>query len=637
LAKRQSGGRRAAEVEKETAAPISRRRLALFWTLTLLTPIVFLVAAEGILRIFWRGGAVPLFVPATVETGDDLVANHNVARRWFMWETQPPSPIPEPFARTKPANAFRVFALGESTTAGFPFPHNGAFPRLLRDVLHDVLPSDSVEVVNLGISATNSFSMLDMADEIIAQHPDAVLIYAGHNEYYGALGGASSESGLGGSPALVRLYLRLQRLRVVAAVRAVVVSARRQISKGSGAGEAASFMETLARDQRISLDGPAYRRGAEQFSENLGLLVRKFRAAGVPVFIGGLVSNVRDRPPFASAANGGSGGADSTYSAARAALGRGDSANARALFARARDLDVVRFRAPSAFNDIIRATAKANDAVYVPVPEAFDSASSGLPGAALFLEHVHPTQDGTVLLARTYFDALRGAKFFGHDAHIDRLKSWSEYERGMTITPFDQRIAYHTQQTLMRRWPFVPSSEQQDYRGTYRPVGVLDSLSFLVSRGAPWPPMKLRMAQAYETVGQPDSAVSEFRGLARETPQFAEPWALLGRALLQAKADSEALVAFQRALAIRPTADVAFLAGDLAMRHKNPAAAVPFLETAVRMGIARPDALYELSLAYGLAHDANRARATALQLARVAPTYPGLADWLRTLGVVASP
>jgi predicted Zn-dependent protease len=189
----------------------------------------------------------------------------------------------------------------------------------------------------------------------------------------------------------------------------------------------------------------------------------------------------------------------------------------------------------------------------------------------------------------------------------------------------------------MRRWPFVPSSEQQDYRGTYRPVGVLDSLSFLVSRGAPWPPMKLRMAQAYETVGQPDSAVSEFRGLARETPQFAEPWALLGRALLQAKADSEALVAFQRALAIRPTADVAFLAGDLAMRHKNPAAAVPFLETAVRMGIARPDALYELSLAYGLAHDANRARATALQLARVAPTYPGLADWLRTLGVVASP
>ena len=635
LTKQRASVARSAPAKKQIQPQPTRRRLALFYAAIVLTPLLILAAAEGVLRLVWRGGAVPLFVPATVEIGDDLVANRNVAHRWFMWEAQPPVPIAEPFARVKPANGLRIFALGESTTAGFPFPHNGAFPRLLADVLRDVLPSDSVEVVNLGIPATNSFSMLDMADEVIAQHPDAVLIYAGHNEYYGALGGASSESGIGGSPALVRLYLRLQRLRLVAAVRAALVSTRRRFASSAGGAEGggASFMETLARDQRIPLDGAVYRRGTEQFSENIALLVRKFRAAGVPVFIGGLTSNVRDRPPFVSPDNGVTGGADSTYAAARTALARGDTANARLLFVRARDLDVVRFRAPSAFNAIIRSTAKANDAVYVPVPEAFDSASGGMPGAALFLEHVHPTQDGTVLLARTYFDALRGAGFFGHAARLDRLKSWADYERGMAITPFDQRIVFHTQQTLMERWPFVAPSAQRDYRAMYRPVGLLDSLSFLASRGAPWPPLKLRLAQAYESGGRVDLAVAEYRGLVRETPQFAEPWELLGRSLLEAKSDSEAAVAFQRALAIRPSANVAFAAGDLAMRHKNPAAAIPLLETAIRMGIARPDALYELSLAYGLTHDANRARATALQLARVAPTYPGLADWLRALGV----
>jgi lysophospholipase L1-like esterase len=62
------------------------------------------------------------------------------------------------------------------------------FSREVADALRDVLPSDTVEVVNLGIAATNSYAILDFSREIIDQHPDAVMIYAGHNEYYGALG-----------------------------------------------------------------------------------------------------------------------------------------------------------------------------------------------------------------------------------------------------------------------------------------------------------------------------------------------------------------------------------------------------------------------------------------------------------------
>ena len=171
--------------------------MVVFYIAALLTPVALLAAAEGILRLTWRSAALPLFVPMTLERGDALVANRFVSRRWFSGESDPPVPIPEPFARDKPANGFRVFVLGESTTAGFPYPHNGAFSRVIRDALHDVLPQDSVEVINLGIPATNSYALLDMADEVIAQHPDAVMIYAGHNEYYGALGSASTTSGNG--------------------------------------------------------------------------------------------------------------------------------------------------------------------------------------------------------------------------------------------------------------------------------------------------------------------------------------------------------------------------------------------------------------------------------------------------------
>src|SRR5258705_11816531 len=91
-------------------------------------------------------------------------------------------------------------------------PATGACESVLADALQDVLPTDTVEVVNLGIAATNSYAIADLAHDVIAQRPDAILIYAGHNEYYGALGAGSTET-LGAVPAFVRLYLRLQRFK----------------------------------------------------------------------------------------------------------------------------------------------------------------------------------------------------------------------------------------------------------------------------------------------------------------------------------------------------------------------------------------------------------------------------------------
>ena len=81
---------------------------------------------------------------------------------------------------------------------------------------------------------------------------------------------------------------------------------------------------------------------------------------------------------------------------------------------------------------------------------------------------------------------------------------------------------------------------------------MLDSLSFLASRGLAWAPLKLQMARWYELAARPDSAVAEYRGLVRDTPEFAEPWQLLGQALMTVNADSEAAAALNTSLQIRP-------------------------------------------------------------------------------------
>ncbi|HKO16292.1 MAG TPA: GDSL-type esterase/lipase family protein [Gemmatimonadaceae bacterium] len=616
------------------ARALSPRRRALFTAIALLLPFVLLAGAELVLRLTWRAGALPLFVTTRLETGDQLIANPRVARRWFTNVRVPPGPIPEPFAIEKPAHGFRLFVLGESTTAGFPYPHNGTFSRMLADALRDVLPADSIEVVNLGIAATSSYALVDEAGEVIAQRPDAVLIYAGHNEYYGALAVGSTNAVLGGSPGLVRAYLRLERLRLVRALQDALSAVRGAFASRRDTGAVRTMMEVQARDQSIALDGPTYRRGERQFEDNLDVLLRKFRAARVPVFIASQASNLRDQHPFVAAGNAGAGGADSAYARAQAALAHGDTAGSRSLFVRARDLDVVRFRAPSALNAIIRRVAARDGAVYVPVAEAFAaSAPDGIPGSELFLEHVHPNEHGATIIAHTFFDAIAGAHFLGRPAELGRLRSWPEYTRRMDLTPFDERIVQHSVRTVTSRWPFVPEGQASNYRRSYRPVNLLDSLSLMVAAGAPWTPAKLRLAQDYQRRGFADSAIAELRGVARDTPEFAEPWELLGKAFLAAREDDSAAVAFGRALAIRPTAQTAATAGTLALRRHDLPGAIALLRRSLVLQPDNPGVLYQLSLAYGLAHDVSNARSAALRLHQVAPGFPGLAEWLRLLGV----
>lgn len=618
--------------------PIARRELprgryALFLTITLMVPVLVLGIVEGALRLARPHGGLPLFVEAQVVDGDYLVANHAVGARWFAGVDNPPSSAPEMFSEQKPARAFRVFVLGESTTAGFPYPRNVTFSRLLRDVLRDVLPGDSVEVVNLGIAATNSFAMFDMAKEVAEQHPDAVLIYAGHNEYYGALGAASRVSVPGGT-AVVRLYLRLLRLRSVLALRNAIASIRKRGRPSEDNLEATSLMEVLARDRQVPLESPRYKEGARQFETNLESISRLFKRNGTPVLIASLASNLRDQPPFAADANSGPGAADSAYQAARAALARGDTIAAMSLFTRARDLDVVRFRAPSEFNRIIRQMSARTGATYVPVAEAFAAASpGGIPGSNLFLEHVHPTRAGQALIGRVFFQSLLETGVLGGAVDTTRLRSWDEYSRGTDLTPFDERIAFHITRTLTLRWPFVPVARQVDYRGEYVPVNLLDSLAFAVSRGARWEIAKLQLGADYERGKQFDSATAEYAGLARDAPLVDEPWLLMARSLGQAGRADEAEAALRRAVAIRPTAPALTALGTRAAQRREIPEAISLFRQSLALQPAQPGVLYQLSLAYGMSRDLPNARDAALRLARIAPGYPGLAELLSTLGL----
>lgn len=585
---------------------------------------------ELLLRLAWSGGAIPAFERVAMPGGDLLRPNRMVARRYFTGQDAPPAPPADLFRATKPSRALRLFVLGESTAAGFPYPRNGTFSRALRDALQDVLPRDTVEVVNLGIAATNSYTVADLAGEVLRHQPDAVLVYAGHNEYYGALGTGSSV-GIGAPPPIVRASLRAQRLRTYMALRAAAARVGAALrTPPQRDSTVATLMESIARDQEIRLGSPAYEAGLRQYRDNMTAALRELAAAGVPVYIASIASNMRSQPPFVSPANG---EAKRAWEAGTAALARGDTASARGLLRSARDADVVRFRAPSALNEVVRDVARNTGARYVPVAERFDSLSpGGMPGPELFLEHVHPNARGYAVIAQVFYEALERDGLLGRVADRSRLATWTDYQRRMELTAFDERIVEHTVRTVTTRWPFVDRARMQDYRGTVRPRDAADSLALLVSRGGlPWAAAKLRMAALHERAGDRASALAEYRGLARDAPYLAPPHLLVGQSLLALGRPVEAIPPLERSLRLAPSPQATFLLGVAAFEAGDAQRAIALLDRATDLAPRDPAPPFQLSRAFAKAGNLDAARAAAARATSLDPLHPGLAEWTRAL------
>lgn len=604
------------------------RRERLFLALTLLLPVLLFAVAEGAARLIWRDAYPRLFLEAPVGNGAYLVANPRIAKRWFPMEQRPPAPSAELMRRVKTPGVFRVFVLGESAAQGFPYPRTGAFSRALAPLLQ-AATSDTVEVINLGIAATNSFSMLDILDEVLAQSPDAVVYYGGHNEYYGAFG-AGSSVGVPGGAGLARVFLRMQRLRVLYVANHWLAALRRGSAGPAPADADISFMGSVARDRAIAINERVYLAGAAQYEQNLRRIARRVREAGVQLYVASVGSNERDQAPFASPENG---AADSAYALAGEQLAAGDTAAARASYAAARDLDVIRFRAPSAFVSVAKAVASAENAVYVPTAEALaDASPGGIPGASLFLEHVHPNRDGSWILARTVFAAMVESPPMGRAPSALPADSVERLRGRRGLTPFDDRVVTHKLAALTARWPFVPADSQDDYFGRYRAGNGADSLAFLVAAGAlTWEQGKLARAEQLARAGEPDAAVAEYASVWIDSPQFPVPWQrgaeLLARSGRLAEAESLLAEAVRRA----PSVELFALRAQVATEDGRFADAAGHWETVAGYRPRNPEVLYRWSLAAALAGDSTVARGVAARLGRVGTRDPNHVAWIRLL------
>ena len=667
---RRTSGSDASVTALPALTPTQRR---LFTAAMLLVPVLFFALLEGGLRVAGYGADYPLFEPVAGYEGYQ-VQNREVARRYFAHQKNVPNSLFDAFPVQKRPGELRVFVQGGSSAAGFPFYRGGAFSRMLEQRLQQTIPERPVEVVNTAMAAVNSFTLLDLAGEILAQQPDVVMIYAGHNEYYGALGAASAETA-GRARPVVRAYLALVHLRTVQLLRNAFASLRSARSgQSDGEPPGSTLMARMVGEQQVPLGGETYRAGLEQFSDNLGRLLALYEAAGVPVYIGTLAANERDHRPFLTVFQDGTDQAawqadmDRGRAAAQAGdvpaavaafetatrrdtlaaggffyLGRayeaaGRPADARRAYTAASDRDALRFRAPSAFNGVIRELAARHGAHVAEVQEAFQKRSpGGSVGRALMLEHLHPTLDGYAVLADAFYDALVAGGTLGPDAVPISDADWAG-ER--LVTPLDSLAGYARVASLMQNWPFRPG-EALPFALDLSADGPLEDrlAQRLVADDIAWAEAVDQLVAEYERRGLAAEALRLRFAVIQEYPYAPEPYMQAGNLLLrigQATGDASrraAAVNFYEAALDRDSADAALtgLIGALRLDAGERAAATALLERAHRLDPSLPQVLYNLAGAYAQAGRYADARRLAEQVPASAPQYGAAQRMLATL------
>ncbi|HKE01767.1 MAG TPA: hypothetical protein VKE69_12200 [Planctomycetota bacterium] len=429
-----------------------RRKLAL----ALLAPLGFLAAVEG---IAWAAGVrTPRYVGLEPvadywvrydEPGEPAGYTRAFPRNYKLYPEQLPL-----FVRDKPANGWRLFALGESSVQGLPW-EVGCFSDRLRVRLAAMLPDRSIEVVNAGNAGWHAAEIRTLLRECLEHAPDALVWMVGHNESVPQNVLALRDEVE--SPFLSRLSRAALSLRTAELIRRIA-------PKPTKSARTVVFDRLVASEEPCL--GPEFPLLQRRYREAVAGAVADARAAGVPILLCTMPRNAHDYAPSGSwftpavrddperrrkwteAYDRGCGllsagkaqdalarfeealAIDDAPAKLHFQLGRAhealkEGAAARSAYVRALEQEACPMRARAWVEEAIRQVALETGAPLVDLERMFDSRGKlALAGSELIADNCHPNLEGHALIADALLDELE------RDVHLplDRGRDLSTRE-----------------------------------------------------------------------------------------------------------------------------------------------------------------------------------------------------------------
>lgn len=612
------------ERSKTSKNTTTHKHRLLFKLITVFIPLLILLVFEGVLRLAGYGDNLSLFIRNPKDGYNNyMIVNPEIGKKYFQ-KFEYTAPANDIFSIKKPENTFRVFVMGSSTVYGFPYDRNLMFSRILHKQLEDAYPDKNIEVVNTAITAINSFTLLDFASQILDYEPDAVLIYAGHNEFYGAFGTGSNET-MSRNRNLTRLHLAMMDSRLYQLLRNTIAGVAQNMAGRKNNEPHGTLMKRMVADKEILYNSKEYQLAIRRYKENISDMLEKFREKKVPVFFSEVVCNLSGMEPFYSIQNDTLEAAAEVFQKARVAEKKNNFDTALKQYKRARDLDVIRFRASEDINRIIDELAGDFNLYLVQMDSVFQQHSPNrLPGNNLFTEHVHPNIDGNFLMAETFLNELRRSKILDKPDQKFRMNT-SYYKQNWGYTALDSLIAHHRVQLLKGYWPFVTDAEKEyNYTVLYQPKNYLDSLALSVLKNPQLmlADVRLDLARQYEKAGQFNNAFKEYEALLRTNPYVAVNYRDAADCLLQLADLPLALDYLRKSLKYDESFYARFRIGEIYLLKGDYDNAVQAFEQAFPLAPddKKVNVLGKTYLAFVYSNKTEQAKAAADELKRVKAT-----------------
>ena len=463
------------------------------WTFRLLTGLAGLglvAGVEGVLRLVPWLGPAPLVVERAEQGGKRLLAvNRLYSQRFFFGQQGRLAAAGQMaerfFFEPAPDNLYRVVFVGASTVQGFPHPRRLAAASFLEAMLQDALPERTVEVFNLGITSIASFAVARVVEDALALEPDLVVVYTGHNEFYGIYGADDQPT-----PYYKQIGYLLRQLHLTRSVQAALDLL------GDGDKTDTDLLKLMAERGEVPPDSPRRRAAERDLNDNLSQIVSTCREARVSLVLCTLAANDAGFAPAGSAvldlaalqarqweqwvqgaavrltrdyvspdmAAGAlneleQAGALSDRSAwlwylrglALERMGRAEEAYPA--FRRARDFDTMPWRAPTVHSEIVRSLAQEEGVVVADV-EAVLRAAAPPQGVDWhwMVDHVHFSVPGQILLAREILKGIAQLED-GPRPDLDLVRDGGDYRLHLGDLPAERAMLYRKMGDMLGQVP----------------------------------------------------------------------------------------------------------------------------------------------------------------------------------------
>ncbi|MDB6058017.1 MAG: hypothetical protein JWO95_1861, partial [Verrucomicrobiales bacterium] len=520
-----------------------------------LLPLVVLGTLELGLRVAGYGYRTTFFRPYQIGGEDFLVENEKIGLRFF-----PPELVRSPqelrMRAHKAPGTFRIFVLGESAALGDPEPAYGAW-RYLEAMLRERYPKQTFEIINVGMTAINSHTILPIARECAGLDGDLWIVYMGNNEMVGPFGAVTVFGAKAPPRWMVRFGLSLQSTRVgqLAASTGHWLKGKRAVQWDG--------MRMFA-GERVGPMDPKRESVYANFRGNLEDILEAGLSSGTRIILNKVPVNLRDCPPFASmpqsdqqkqkSSQADPYSAQNQFALARSSLDGTNCAEARKHFALACDYDALPFRADSRINGIIAEAGRrfaCPELRMVNADEVLDTNSPcGVAGEESFYEHVHLNFDGNYRLAQAWaaeIESLLGKKLkaSGAAAGNGEWASQEICERRLGLTDWNR---VKVLQDMVQRYKRPPLSDQANNESRAKEVRELEKrvtqrmdaagaakaradFEDAVARAPDDYYLRQKYAAFLEDTRDQSGALAQWREVQRLIPHNVMPYFAIGKAL----------------------------------------------------------------------------------------------------------